>query len=442
MNSNHKKLPALSLEQKRELLRQKLQEKALKQQANVPTDRDNIPQKSYRVDLFPEYQSLQQQFANLERLEVSNPYFRVNETAVNDTTIIGGQEYISYAGYNYLGFSGDPRVSEAVNEAVERYGTSASASRVATGERPIHQELEQELAALLNTEDCLAFVSGYGTNVTVISHLFGANDLIIHDALSHSSILNGCLLSSARRIPFPHNDVEAAEKILQENRHNYERVLIVIEGVYSMDGDIADLPGFIELRNKYKTLLMVDEAHSIGVLGQTGRGIGEHFGVNSADVDIWMGTLSKTFASCGGYIAGSRALIKLLKYTAPGFLYSVGISPPNAAAALAVARLLPQEAERVAQLQQNSKLFLNLARQKGLDTGLSHDSPVIPIIIGNSMRCLQVAHQLFEQGINVQPILYPAVAEDAARLRFFMTCQHTADQIHYTVDKIEECLKQ
>ncbi len=252
------------------------------------TEAVEVPERCYHVDLFPEYQELQQQFVMLEQLDIANPYCKVNEGVVADTTMIDGREYLSYAGYNYLGFSGDPRVSDAVKKAVGHYGTSASASRVATGERPLHRELEQELADLLGTEDCLIFVSGYGTNVTVIGHLFGAKDLILHDELSHSSILNGSLLSAARRIPFPHNDVDALEQILQENRSQYERVLVVIEGVYSMDGDIADLPGCIGLRNRYKTLLMVDEAHSIGVLGDTGRGIGEHFDVVLADVDLWM----------------------------------------------------------------------------------------------------------------------------------------------------------
>ena len=301
--------------------------------------------------------------------------------------------------------------------------------------------MEQELATLLGTEDCVVFVSGHATNVTTIGHLFGPKDLIVHDALSHNSIVEGCVLSGAKRVPFPHNDWQALEGILKEDRHYYERVLIVIEGVYSVDGDIANLPRFIELRTRYKTLLMVDEAHSIGVLGQRGAGIGEYFGVDRQDVDLWMGTLSKTFASCGGYIAGSNALVTYLKYYAPGFLYSVGMSPANAAAALAVAHLLKKEPERVARLQQNAKFFLNLAQEKGLNTGISHDSPVVPVIVGHSAPCLQLADTLFQHGINVQPLQHPIVPKNGARLRFFITSQHTEEQMRYTIDTVAEQLQ-
>jgi 7-keto-8-aminopelargonate synthetase-like enzyme len=284
----------------------------------------------------------------------------------------------------------------------------------------------------------VAFVGGHATNETVIGHLFKPGDLILHDALSHNSILQGAILSGARRRMFPHNDWRAADELLQKFRHEYRRVLIVIEGVYSMDGDIPDLPRFIEIRKRHQTFLMVDEAHSVGTLGDTGRGIGEHFCVDRRDVDIWMGTLSKSFGSCGGYIGGSRELIELLKYTAPGFVYSVGLSPPATAAALASCRLLEAEPERVGRLHQRAKLFLELAKQRGLNTGLSDDSPVIPVILGSSLRSLQLSRALFLRGINVQPIVYPAVEDSAARLRFFITSQHSEAQIRYTVDAIVE----
>ncbi len=211
-------------------------------------------------------------------------------------------------------------------------------------------------------EDAVVYVGGHSTNESTIGHLFGPGDLILHDALSHNSILQGSILSGARRRPFAHNDWQAADEILTRCRHEYRRILLVIEGVYSMDGDIPDLPRFIDVKRRHRVLLMIDEAHSMGVLGATGRGIGEHFGINRADVDIWMGTLSKSFGSCGGYIAGTKALVEYLKYTSPGFVYSVGLSPPNAAAALASIRLLEAEPERVARLRHRSRLFLELAR--------------------------------------------------------------------------------
>jgi 8-amino-7-oxononanoate synthase len=197
------------------------------------------------------------------------------------------------------------------------------------------------------------------------------------------------------------------------------------------------VPEFIRIKKRHGTFLMVDEAHSIGVLGKCGRGIVEHFGINPADVDLWMGTLSKSFASCGGYIAGSRALVEYLKYTAPGFVYSVGMSPPNAAAALAAIRLLRKEPERVQRLHELSRHFLLLARERGLNTGdVSSDSPVIPVIAGDSLKALSLSQALFKQGIDVLPMVYPAVPYDSARLRFFVNCTHTPEQIRHTLDVV------
>jgi 7-keto-8-aminopelargonate synthetase-like enzyme len=211
---------------------------------------------------------------------------------------------------------------------------------------------------------------------------------------------------------------QALDVLLSGIRHGYRRVLIAIEGVYSMDGDSPDLPRFVELKKKHRSLMLVDEAHSLGTMGATGRGVGERWGTARTDVDLWMGTLSKSLASCGGYIAGSAQLIEYLAYTAPGFVYSVGLSPPNAAAALAALTALRAEPQRVARLGELSALFLRLARERGLDTGLASGSPVIPVIVGNSVKSLRLARALFERGINAQPILHPAVPERSARLRF------------------------
>jgi 7-keto-8-aminopelargonate synthetase-like enzyme len=307
-----------------------------------------------------------------------------------------------------------------------------------SGEKTIHQELEREIAKLVGTDDAVTFVGGHATNETVIGHVVGPGDLVFHDALAHNSILQGAILSGARRRPFPHNDFQAAEKLLAQIRSQYRRVLLVVEAIYSMDGDYSNVPEFIGLAKRHKALLMVDEAHSIGVMGPRGRGIGEHFGVNPADVDLWMGTLSKAFGSCGGYIAGSKTLIRWLKYTVPGFVYSIGLPPAAAGAALAALRVLEREPQRVAQLQANAKLFLELAAEAGLNTGDSGGSGVVPVILGSSINSLRLSRALFARGINVQPILYPAVEEKAARLRFFITSQHTADQIRRTVAAVAE----
>ncbi|NJL52091.1 MAG: aminotransferase class I/II-fold pyridoxal phosphate-dependent enzyme [Hydrococcus sp. SU_1_0] len=370
-----------------------------------------------------------------------NPFFVPQEGIVNDRTTVDGRELINFATYNYIGMCGDPQVTQAAKDATDKYGTSACASRLISGEKPLHQELERELADFIGVEDCIVLVGGHATNVTTIGHLFGKGDLVIYDVLSHNSILQGCFLSGASLVAFPHNDVEALEKILSDRRHRYQRVLIVIEGVYSTDGDVANLPPVIELKQKYKSFLMVDEAHSIGAIGKTGRGISEYYDLDPNDIDLWMGTLSKSFASCGGYIAGSAALVEYLKYTAPGFVFSVGMSPPNAAATLAAVRVLKAEPARATTLQARAKLFLDLAQEQGLDTGMSQDSPVIPIIVGDSLKSIQLSQNMFKRGINVPFMIYPSVPQNGARLRFFITCNHTEEQIRSTIEILAEELQ-
>lgn len=398
--------------------------------------RGEVAPESYHFDQLPEYKRLKQTMAMLTSTGIPNPYFSVHESVTRDTARIGGRELISFSSYNYLGMSGDPLVTQAAKDAVDKFGTSVSASRLVSGQKSIHVELEQALAEFLGVEDSIVFVGGHSTNETTIGHLFGAGDLILHDGLAHNSVVQGALLSGARRRPFAHNDWQELDRVLAEIRLDYRRCLVVIEGVYSMDGDFPDVPRFIDVKRRHKAFLMVDEAHSLGTMGASGHGISEHYGIKPSDVDIWMGTLSKSLGSCGGYIGGCRELIEYLKYTAPGFVYSVGLSPPNAAAALASLRILKREPERVAKIQANSRLFLQLAQSKGLNTGFSNNTPVIPIIIGNSMRALSLSRRLFDRGINVQPILYPAVEEQASRLRFFITAVHNSDQIRTTVAAI------
>ena len=404
----------------------------------TPPPAAEIPVDSYDIAEFPEVRALEQNFAMVREAGLENPYFSVHEGLTNDRTVIGGREMVSWATYNYLGMSGEPEVAAAAKAAIDRFGTSVSASRLVSGEKTIHQELEREIARTVGTEDVVTFVGGHATNETVIGHVVGPGDLVLHDSLAHNSLLQGAVLSGARRRPFPHNDFDAAEKLLAQMRGQYRRVLIVIEGIYSMDGDFSELPKFIALAKRHRALLMVDEAHSIGVMGPRGRGIGEHFGVNPADVDLWMGTLSKALGSCGGYIAGSKTLVRWLKYTVPGFVYSVGLPPAAAGASLGALRLLQRQPERVAKLHANARLFLQLAREAGLDTGPSGGSAIVPVILGNSMNSLRLSRALFARGISVQPILYPAVEERAARLRFFITSSHTPDQIRRTVAAMQE----
>lgn len=400
-----------------------------------------VPEEYYRFDRMIEYVQLQRNKQLLESTGVPNPYFMAHEGVTRDKAIINGRELISFATYNYIGMSGDPKVATAAKRAIDKFGTSVSASRLVSGHKTLHVELEKKIAGFVGVDDSLVFVGGHSTNETTVGHLLGAGDLILHDALAHNSIIQGSILSGARRRPFPHNDWQALDQLLTQLRKDYRRVLVAVEGTYSMDGDFPNLPEFIRVKNKHKVFLMVDEAHSIGTLGATGRGISEHYSINPRDVDIWMGTLSKSFGSCGGYIAGDKALVEYLKYTAPGFVYSVGLSPPNAAASLAAIELLEKEPWRAAACRDRAKEFIDFAAKHNLNTGASGGTPVVPVIVGSSVVALRLSRKLFERGINVQPILYPAVEESAARLRFFITSAHTPEQIAYTVEVLADELK-
>jgi 8-amino-7-oxononanoate synthase len=405
-----------------------------------PTPAADIPEQFYRFHLHPGYQQIRIINDGAARLGIASPFFKAHEGAASATTKIAGKTLINYASYNYLGFSGDPKVTAAAKAAIDRYGTSVSASRIVAGERPIHREFERALAKAYGVDDAITFVSGHATNVTTIGYLFGPKDLILHDALIHNCTLQGAQLSGARRLSFPHNDWASLDGILTEQRGHFERVLIVVEGIYSMDGDFPDLPRFVEIKRKHRAFLMVDEAHSFGVMGKTGMGIREHFGLAGTDVDIWMGTLSKALAGCGGYIAGESALVEHLKFMAPGFLYSVGMPPPVAAASLAALQGLQAEPQRVAALQARGAYFLRQAQFAGIDTGLSSGLAVIPAIAGSSLTAAKLSHVLFERGISVQPILYPAVPEKSARLRFFMSYEHTELQIDETIRVLSEAM--
>lgn len=399
-----------------------------------------VPVAYYDFQHFPEYLELKRYERMLTSVAGENPYFRVDEGGTSSAIIcrIHGQDRINFGVYDYLGLAHDARVTAATKAAIDHYGCSAGASRLVSGEKQVHRDLENTLADFLGTEAAIVFVSGHATNVTTIGHLMGPEDLIVHDMLAHNSIIQGAQLSGATRRVFPHNDWQAMDALLSEVRHRYRRVLIAIEGVYSMDGDFPDLRRFIELKKKHKAVILVDEAHSLGTMGATGRGIGEHWNVARADVDLWMGTLSKSLASCGGYIAGSAQMVEYLGYTAPGFVYSVGLSPSNAAAALAALNVLQAEPERVSRLRELAGLFLSHAKARGLNTGPSAGTPVIPVIIGSSVKSLRLTRVLFARGINVQPILHPAVPEQQARLRFFITRNHNESQIRDTVNDVAD----
>jgi 8-amino-7-oxononanoate synthase len=360
--------------------------------------------------------------AGAAALGIADPFFRLHDGIAGAETAVDGRRYANFSSYDYLGLNGDPRVTAAAKAAIERYGTTVSASRAVSGERALHRELEAALARLHGVEDAMVLVSGHATNVSAIGALLGPDDAIVHDALAHNSIAEGARLAGARRLAFAHNDAAAADMLLREAQPR--QALIAIEGHYSMDGDAPDLAAFVALARRHRAWLMVDEAHALGVLGGRGRGSAERAGVDPRDIDLWMGTLSKSLVSSGGYLAGSRRLIGYLKRRVPGFVFSVGLAPPAAAAALAALHILEVEPERVRRLQSNGALFLALLREGGVDTGSSLGSGIVPVITGSSIRAARLSAALFARGIAVSPILYPAVPERAARLRCFVTAAH------------------
>jgi 8-amino-7-oxononanoate synthase len=400
-----------------------------------------LPRSTFDFSTLPEYELARLQRSVADLAGIANPFFRIHEGIAADTTAIGGRTLVNFSSYDYLGFNGDPRINDAAKSAIDRFGTTVAAARLGAGERQFHRDLEKALADLHGVEDAIAFVSGHATNVTTIGRLFGPDDLIVADVLVHNSVVEGAKLSGAKRLLTPHNDLDAVERALRLNRARHRRALIAVEGLYSMDGDVPDLGRLIEIKRRYNAILMVDEAHSIGVLGRTGRGIAQEQGIDPREVELWMGTLSKSFAACGGYIAGDVALVELLKTSAPGFVYSVGLSPPLAASAGLAVRLLSSETERVARLRANGSRFLKKAKEAGLDTGRSIGASVVPVIVGESPRAVMLSNRLFVRGINVAPIIFPGVAERQARLRFFLTARHKEHQIDDAVAAVAEELE-
>jgi 8-amino-7-oxononanoate synthase len=386
----------------------------------------------------PVYQAMNKHRSAAGMFGLKNPFYRSHQGRLGAATRCAGRELVNFASYDYLGLNQEPAVAAAAKAMIDACGTSVSASRLVAGERPQHRQLEEALASFYGTEDCLTFVSGHATNVSTIGVLMSGDDLIVHDELMHNSALMGAKLSRATTIGFRHNNLDDLEKVLRENRGKHKNAMIIVEGLYSMDGDFPDLPRLIEIKKRFAAWLMVDEAHALGVLGRSGRGVAEHFAVDPTEIDIWMGTLSKTLASCGGYICGSEVLIEILKYQAPGFVYSVGLSPPGTAAAHAALDILKAEPERVARLHENGRLFVAEAKKAGLDTMTSAGYSVVPILIGCPVKAVRLTERLFQRGVNALPIIHPAVPVKAARLRFFLTCKHTAEQIRSSIQIVAE----
>lgn len=381
---------------------------------------------------------MMRQIGKLQNL--GDPTFREHDLRAGATSQIDQKDVINFGSYDYVGLNADPRPAEAAKAAIDTYGVSASASRLTAGQRPVHSQLEAALAKHYDVEAALTFVSGHATNISVIATLTGKNDLIISDSYIHNSATVGIQLSGATRRSFTHNDLDALETILAETAGKHRATLVVVEGHYSMDGDIPDLQRLIDLKKQYGFWLMVDEAHGLGCIGATGKGVREVYNIPGDAVDVWMGTLSKSLGSTGGYVAGSATLIDIMKYEAPGSVYSVALAPNLAAAALTSLTILENEPERVAKLQQNGAFFMKTAQKAGLDTGLSIGSSIVPVIVGHSALAMAASEELLARGFNVLPIVFPGVPMNQARLRFFISSEHTEDQMQTAIDATVDIL--
>lgn len=358
-----------------------------------------------------------------ERPKFANPFFRTHEGVACATSRVDGREYINFSSHNDLGLSGHPAVNQAARKAIDRYGTSVSANRLVTVERPVQRELEEALAHLYEVEDCIFFVSGLATNVSTSGDLFGPKDWVIHN-----SVLEGIKPSGSARRSFQHNDTSALYQIFAGIRCQFKHVPIVAESLYSIGCDIPDLPVLFALKRRHKDFLMVNEAHSIGMIGESGRCICEHNGMAGKDVDVWMGTLSKTLAGCGGYIAGERAMVEQLRYAAPGIVDSVGMAPPLVAASLEALNILLTEPERVSRFRQRASFFsvgrfgrhrYRLFCRARRDPCLCRQFAQGNQIVQSAIRC---RHQCTADHLTRR-------RGKPAHLRFFISVMHTEQEI-------------
>ena len=395
-----------------------------------------------RFEDSPEYKAFEKRYQSLMGDGQENPYFVAHDSPLLDKSFVDNQWMLDFGSYNYVGMSGREEVKAAAKAAIDKYGTSASGSRLLAGEKTLHKELEAAIAEWKHTETSLVLVGGHSTNVTCVGNFCGKGDLIVYDAIAHNSIEQGCRLSQATAKPFPHNDVAALESILRNLRHKFAKVLIVIEGAYSMDGDIAPVPEIVKLKKKYGCFLMVDEAHSACVIGETGGGVDEYFGLAPDDIDIKYGTLSKGLGTCGGYLAGSHAIIDYMRYNLPGFVFSVGISPALAAASLEAIRLLQKDHTIVQRLHRNIKCFYEEAHKRNLNTCLAGETAILPILVGRDEDAWELSNRLRKKGVIVPPAVYPAVPKNKARLRFCVISEHQPDEIVEALDKLVECAKE
>ncbi|MEU2088154.1 aminotransferase class I/II-fold pyridoxal phosphate-dependent enzyme [Nocardia beijingensis] len=370
-----------------------------------------------------------------------NPYYLPHEGISGAVTRMADRDVVNFSSFGYLDLAADPRVRQAAKDAIDRYGTSAAAVRIVAGELPIYRELEAEIAGIYDTEAALVTASGYLTNAAAVGFLLGKRDLAVCDALIHHSVVSGTEWSRCKRVSFRHNDPESLETILKMSRRSFDRAMVIIEGLYSMDGDVVRLPEIIEVARRYDCSIMIDEAHSFGTLGATGHGVRELFDLPGDAVDVWMGTLSKALGSVGGYLAGNRELVDGFKYVAGGLsMYTAAPAPSAIGAALAGLEVLRDEPERVTRLRHNSEYFHRRAKEYGFDIGTSEGSPIIPVMTGADEPAVLAALAMLQRDFSVNAITHPVVPAGEARLRFFINCRHTEQQMDQALATLREVL--
>jgi len=367
------------------------------------------------------------------------PYFVPIESPSGPEVIIGGKPMIMLGSNNYLGLTQHPTVIEAARAAIDRYGTGCTGSRLLNGTLDLHQELERRLARFVGKESALVFTTGFQVNLGVISALVGRNDVLILDRADHASIVDGARLSFGKTVRFPHNDMGQLERILQAHAGS-SGCLIVVDGVFSMEGDLANLPEIVRLAQRYGARVMVDDAHGVGVMGPDGRGTAHHFGVEE-QVDLIMGTFSKSFASTGGFVAGSEEVIYYIKHTARAFLFSASIPPASAAAALAALDVIESEPERVDKLWANARRMKHELDALGFDTGAS-TTPIIPIVVGEEYRLAFLWRKVFDSGVFVNAAVAPAVEPDHALLRTSYMATHEPRHLDRALAVFEQAGKE
>jgi 8-amino-7-oxononanoate synthase len=350
-----------------------------------------------------------------------------------------GQELVMFSSYSYLGLIGHPRITAAVHAAVERFGTSTGGVRLLTGTLELHHELEHELASFLGQEGAATFASGYDANIAAITSLFGPGDVAILDQFAHQSIHDGVRMAGCEARRFRHNDMDDLERRLRQAKNRgAHRILVAVDSVFSMDGDQAPIAELIELKEKYGAFLLVDEAHALGAVGATGRGICEEQGIDPARIDILTGSLSKGIPSSGGFVAGARGLKIYIQHGSAPYMFSAAMTPANAAAALEALRIVQQEPEHIRLLRENTRFMQDGLTDLGFDMGAS-TSPVLPLILGDEWRAYRVARELLDDGIFVSAVVYPAVSPGQARLRLCATAAHRREHFDRLFGALASC---